>query len=121
SPLEGAPSMKVQSAFLAMTAAFAMISGACSSNPSSSSGTGGSSSTGGTPGTGGSSSGTGGGSSCPNGTACGGSVVGSWTVSSSCLTLSDSNLDISLAGLDPRSCTNVTVSGSLTVTGTWTT
>ena len=84
--------MKVQSAFLAMTAAFAMISGACSSSLGTS-GTGGSSSTGGTTGAGGSSSGTGGsgtggGSSCPNGTACGGSVVGTWMVNSSCLTLS---------------------------------
>ena len=116
--------MKVQSAFLALTAAFAMISGACSSSLGTS-GTGGSSSTGGTTGAGGSSSGTGGsgtggGASCPNGTACGGSVVGTWTVSSTCLTLSDSNVDITLAGLDPRSCNNVTISGSLTVTGTLT-
>ena len=118
--------MKVQSAFLAMTAAFAMISGACSSNGIGNSGTGGSSSTGGTTGAGGNSSGTGGsgtggaGPSCPNGTACGGSVVGTWNVSSSCLTLSDSNVDIGLAGLDPRTCNNVTISGSLTVTGTLT-
>src|SRR5262249_963196 len=34
--------------------------------------------------------------------------------------LSSSNLDITYAGLDPRSCTNVTLSGSLTVSGTWT-
>ena len=112
--------MKVQSAFLSITAAFAIISGACSSNPSASSGTGGSSSTGGTPGTGGSSSGTGGGASCPNGTACGGNVVGTWTVSSSCLTLNDDNLDIAAAGLSPSTCSNVKLTGSLSVTGTWT-
>jgi hypothetical protein len=112
--------MKVQSVFLATALAVAMISGACNSSSIGSSGTGGSSSTGGTTGTGGSSSGTGGGASCPNVTACGGNVVGTWNVSSSCLTLSDSNVDISLAGLDPRSCTNVTISGSLAVTGTFT-
>jgi len=39
---------------------------------------------------------------------------------SSCVSLNSSNLDISLAGLDPSSCKNVTLSGSATVTGTWT-
>ena len=29
-------------------------------------------------------------------------------------------LDITFAGLDPRTCTNVALSGSVTVTGTWT-
>jgi non-reducing end alpha-L-arabinofuranosidase len=118
--------MKVHSAFLAMTAAFAMISGACSSSPSGTSGTGGSSSTGGTPGTGGSvsgtggsSSGTGGGASCPNVTACGGSAVGTWTVMSSCLTVNGS-VDPSWLGLDPSTCTSVAISGSLNVTGTFT-
>ncbi|HZL21206.1 MAG TPA: arabinofuranosidase catalytic domain-containing protein, partial [Polyangia bacterium] len=126
--------MKVQSGLLAVATAFVMISGACSSSPSGSSGAGGTSSTGKGGGTGGSSStgkagtsgssssgGTGGGASCPNGTACGGNAVGTWTVSSSCLTLSDENLDITLAGLDPTSCKNVTIAGSLAVTGTWTT
>jgi hypothetical protein len=87
------------------------------------SGTGGSSNgTGGhTSGTGGSSSGTGGGSgSCSDVTACGGSVVGTWSVMSSCLTLSGTNLDITNAGLDPNSCTGVTISGSLSASGTWT-
>ena len=38
-------------------------------------------------------------------------------VNSSCLdVLADSNVDISLAGLDPRSCNQVTISGSLNVT-----
>ena len=69
------------------------------------------------------SSGTGNGGSigaCINGTPCGGSPVGTWNVTSSCLTLTSGNLDISNAGLDPTSCKNVTLTGSLTVTGTWT-
>ena len=116
--------MKVQSVFLAVTAAFAMISGACSSSPSSS-GTGGSSSTGGTPGTGGgvgtggTSSGTGGGASCPNVTACGGNVAGTWTVKSSCLTVNGS-VQAAWLGLDPTTCTSVGISGSLSVSGTFT-
>src|SRR5580698_2137508 len=109
--------MKVQAVLLATATALATISAACSSSLSNSSGTGGNSGTG----TGGKSSGgTSGGSSCQNVTACGGNVVGTWTVGSSCLTLSDDNLDIILAGLDPNSCKNVAISGSLTVTGTWT-
>ena len=47
-------------------------------------------------------------------------MVGTWTVSSSCLKLSSNNLDIGMAGLDPTSCKNVTVTGSLNVSGTWT-
>ena len=111
--------MKVQSAFLATTLAMAMILGACSSNPESgSSGTAGSSSTGGPLGTGGSSSGTGGGSSCPNVTACGGNVVGTWTVSSSCLNVTG-NLDVSTFGVGCAPAVSVT-GGALQVTGTWT-
>ena len=34
--------------------------------------------------------------------------------------LSATNLDISAAGLDPASCTNVKLTGSLNVSGTWT-
>ena len=49
-----------------------------------------------------------------------GNVVGTWNVTSSCLGLSSSNLDIGAAGLNPSACNNVTLSGSLTVTGTWT-
>ena len=41
-------------------------------------------------------------------------------MSSSCLTLSATNLDISAAGLDPAMCTNVKLTGSLSVSGTWT-
>jgi non-reducing end alpha-L-arabinofuranosidase len=117
--------MKVQSAFLATAIAFAMISGACSSNPGTTSGTGGSSSTGGTPGTGGtvgtggSSSGTGGGASCPNVAACGGNAVGTWNVMSSCLTVNGS-VAASWLGLDPTTCTSVGISGALSVTGSFT-
>ncbi len=141
--------MKIQPAALALTAAFVAISGACSltsNNPAGvggssmtgglggTGGTGGSSTTGGTGATGGSSTtggtggtGTGGtsgsagsGGACSNVTPCGGNAVGTWAVTSSCLKLSSSNLDIGHAGLDPRSCKNVTLSGSLQVTGTWT-
>jgi hypothetical protein len=53
---------------------------------------------------------------CPNGPSCGGSVVGTWNVTSSCLTLSG-NMDVSLIGMG---CSTVPVVGSLQVTGTWT-
>src|SRR5580765_7364159 len=78
------------------------------------------SSSGHTGGTGGSTSGTGGTAgappNCPGGTACGGSVVGTWTVTSSCLALSG-DMDVMFASLG---CKTVPVSGSLHVTGTWT-
>ena len=62
-------------------------------------------------------SGTGGaGTSCPNVTACGGDVVGTWTVTSSCLKVSG-NLDPSLVG---AGCSSVPVTGDLQVSGTWT-
>jgi non-reducing end alpha-L-arabinofuranosidase len=74
--------------------------------------------TGGTPGSGGSAAtgGTGGTSSCPGGTSCGGSVVGTWDVTSSCLSLSG-DWDVTLASFG---CKTVPVSGSLHVTGSWT-
>ena len=78
-------------------------------------GAGGSTASGGGVGTGGSSSGTGGGTSCPDVTACGGSVIGTWNVTSSCLALSG-DMDVSLASLG---CKTVPVTGSLQVTGTW--
>jgi hypothetical protein len=53
---------------------------------------------------------------CPNGSACGGDVVGTWEVTSSCLTLSG-NMDVELLGIG---CPTVPVVGSLRVTGTWT-
>jgi len=54
--------------------------------------------------------------SCSNVVPCGGSVVGTWTVTSSCLAVSG-DLDASGFGLG---CTSVSVTGSLEVTGTWT-
>jgi non-reducing end alpha-L-arabinofuranosidase len=54
--------------------------------------------------------------SCPNGTTCGGNLVGTWKVSSSCLTLSG-EMDGYLLYLG---CPKVPVTGSLKVTGTWT-
>ena len=78
-------------------------------------GTGGRAGTGGIVGTGGSSSG-GGGGSCSKVPACGGDVVGTWTVTSSCLSVAG-QMDISLLGIG---CTSATVTGSLKVTGTWT-
>jgi hypothetical protein len=108
-----------------MVIALGLIAAACSSssgsNPGNSSTSGGSSASGGaTSTTGGNSSGGESTMGCGNVTACGGNAVGTWNVSSSCLSLTGNNLDISLAGLDPNSCKNVTISGSLTVSGTWT-
>jgi non-reducing end alpha-L-arabinofuranosidase len=113
-----------------LVTALSILGFACSSTGSNTptTGAGGSSNSGGSPGTGGSSSGTGGsssgtggsGSACTNVTACGGSVVGTWSVASACLALSSSNLDISAAGLDPTTCKNVAMTGSLNVSGTWT-
>ena len=54
--------------------------------------------------------------SCPNGTSCGGDVVATWTVTSSCLTLSG-DMDGQLLYLG---CTKIPATGSLKVTGTWT-
>src|SRR5580692_12174797 len=105
----------------AVALASAMASSGCSSNnvqggaTGGNTGTGGSTDTGGGVGTGGGSSGTGGAASCPNGTACGGSLIGTWNVSSSCLALSG-DMDVSLASLG---CKTVPVTGSLQVTGTW--
>lgn len=53
---------------------------------------------------------------CSNVTACGGSVVGTWTVASSCLTVSGS-LDTGSIGLG---CASSPVTGSLHVSGTFT-
>jgi len=100
---------------LAATAALALTLGACSSSsPGQTTGTGGSSSSGGSTGSGGGNSSTGGsGQSCTNVTACSGNVVGTWTVNSSCLTVSGM-ADASGLGVG---CTSVGVSGSLHVTG----
>ena len=91
-------------------------------------GGGGQSGTGGTtgPGTGGVTAGSGGEATggtgaaqaaCSNVTPCGGDVVGTWNVTSSCLTVSG-DLSVWYVGLDR--CESVSVTGSLDVTGTWT-
>lgn len=79
---------------------------------------GGQPSTGGSSGTttGGSSGNGGSGASCSNVAACGGSVVGAWTVTSSCLEVSG-EVDLSPVGLG---CASAPVTGFLEVTGTWT-
>src|SRR3954465_12755980 len=108
--------MKLQSAALAMAIALAMISGACNPTGTTPSGSAGSSG-GGTSG----STGTAGpgGPRWPAGAPCGGDVVGTWNVTSSCVALSGA-LDVSLIGLDPRTCKVATISGSISVNGTWT-
>src|SRR5207244_2679255 len=58
----------------------------------------------------------GGGGSCASATPCGGSVVGTWNATSSCLKISGS-LDLSLVG---AGCPTTAVTGSLQVTGTFT-
>jgi hypothetical protein len=79
--------------------------------------TGGTRAAGGTGGTGGAgASGGAGGAVCSNVVPCGGDVVGTWTVTSSCLRVSG-QLDLSMVGL---SCASAPVEGSLQVTGTWT-
>src|SRR5262245_14544075 len=99
--------MKRSAAVLRLAIALGMMSGACSSTSGNPSGTAGTSGGGNATGAGG----TGTGGSCPDVTACGGSVVGTWNVTSSCLRLNATDLDISLAGLDPTSCKNVTMTG----------
>jgi hypothetical protein len=80
-------------------------------------GAGGSSSSGGATGTGGGpGSGGAAGSGCADVNACGGSVVGTWSVTSSCLSVSG-NLDLTLVG---AGCPSAPVTGSLQVSGTFT-
>jgi non-reducing end alpha-L-arabinofuranosidase len=134
---------KAQSPVFALALALGVVSAACASSGtggqsdtggSSSGGSSGGGGSGGSPGSGGSSSsggsnatggssssggstGSGGGTaSCSNVSACGGNVVGTWTVTSSCLNVSG-NLDASSLGLG---CKSIPVAGSLQVTGTWT-
>ena len=90
---------------LAIAMAYALAAVGCSSSGSTPAGTGGTS--GGTGGAGG---------SCQTATACGGDVVGTWTVTSSCLTVGG-QLDPSSFGAN---CPRTTVTGSHHVTGTWT-
>jgi non-reducing end alpha-L-arabinofuranosidase len=88
-------------------------SGGISGNGGASSG--GKQGTGGTPGSGGQ-GGTTTPATCPAGTTCGGNLVGTWTVNSSCLTLSG---DIDGNQLY-MGCAKIPATGSLKVTGTWT-
>jgi non-reducing end alpha-L-arabinofuranosidase len=120
--------MKVQSAVLATVVALGLGAAACNSFSSNSSGAGGSSSNGGTIGAGGTSSsggavGAGGtatggtaGGSCSNVTPCGGSLIGTWNVTSSCLEVTG-QLDLSILG---SGCSSAPVTGALQVTGSWT-
>ena len=119
--------LMVRRAGWAMTAASGLVFAACSlSSPTTPTGTAGSPGSGGTVSQGGAHStggavGTGGnsgsaGPSCANSTACGGSVVGTWNISSSCLKVSGS-LDLSTVG---AGCKSAVVTGSLTATGTFT-
>ena len=85
-------------------------SGGGGGTASGGSSSGGSNGTGGSPGSGGSAGG------CSNVTPCGGNVVGTWAVTSSCLTVSG-QLDLSLIG---AGCPSAPVTGSLQVTGTLT-
>src|SRR3954471_222743 len=91
--------MKADAPAVVLAMVAGLISGACSSGAGPSPG-----------GAGGS------GASCPNGTACGGNVIGSWTVSSSCLSVTG-ELNPALAG---AGCPSAPVTGSLEVTGTFT-
>ena len=99
------------------TTASSATTGSGGVTPSGGSAVGGSQ-TGGVQGTGGSTSngGVGGGGFCTNATPCGGDVLGTWTVTASCLTVSG-QVALSSLGLN---CQSAPVTGSLQVTGTWT-
>jgi non-reducing end alpha-L-arabinofuranosidase len=134
--------MKVQSAVFAIAMASATILGACKTDDGSGTTTTGSggapasggASSGGAPGTGGKTSGSGGapgtggktgaggaagsggGGSCTNVSPCGGEVLGTWTVSSSCISVSG-ELDLTSLGIG---CRSASATGSFKVEGTWT-
>jgi hypothetical protein len=99
---------------LAMALGPGLVLSACGSKLGASSGTGGATGTGGA--SGGISGAGGAGASCSNVTACGGNLVGTWAVTSSCLTVSGT-LDPSVVG---AGCTSAPITGSLQVSGTWT-
>ncbi len=115
--------MKVQSAFFLVATACGVSFGACSvtvppADTGGGSGSPGSSGRGNIAGANGA-AGSAAVASCTNVTACGGTPTGKWAVGSSCLTLSGS-LDLASAGLDPRSCNSASITGNLTVSGTFT-
>ena len=112
---------------VASSVAFAALvaSSGCAPSVNQAPGSGGKQGSGGSVGSGGSGSGGSMGSGsggtqgppmCDSATPCVGSVTGTWTVTSSCLTLSG-DMDVTLASLG---CKKVPVTGSLKVTGTWT-
>jgi len=112
---------------VASSVAFAALvaSSGCAPSVNQAPGSGGKQGSGGSMGSGGSGSGASMGSGsggtqgppmCDSATPCVGSVTGTWTVTSSCLTLSG-DMDVTLASLG---CKKVPVTGSLKVTGTWT-
>ena len=101
--------MKMRAAALVFAIALGVFCDGCAPGSGGSPGAGGAGATG--PGGGGA-----GGVSCPNVTPCGGDVVGTWTVTSSCLNVAGA-LDLTVAG---ASCPSAPVTGSLQVTGTLT-
>jgi hypothetical protein len=123
----------MRQALLGIAGIFAIAATAaagCSNGGDGTPGTGGSGATGGKGGTGGTggtaggasgstatggTGGSGGVLSCTNVTPCGGSVVGNWTVASSCLKLSG-DMDVTVTSLG---CATVPVEGSLQTTGTF--
>jgi hypothetical protein len=94
----------------------ARATGGTTSDPGSGGrlGSGGMTGSGGRVATGGSASGGSGGGSCSDAVPCGGDPVGTWNVTSSCLSLSGP-LDMTMAGV---ACT-ASVVGTLQVTGSW--
>ncbi len=105
----------MRNVLVGLVSTLALASAMATNGCGGSSGGGGGTSSGGASGSGGGS----GGSTqanCPAGQTCGGDLKGTWTVSSSCLTLSG-NMDGFALYLG---CQNVPVTGSLKVTGTWT-
>src|SRR5436305_5888695 len=102
--------MRMRAAALVFAMALGLFSDGCSST------LGGSPDAGGTAATGAGGNGGAGGAPCPDVTPCGGNMVGSWTVASSCLSVTGA-LDLTLVG---AGCPTAPVTGSLTVTGTFT-
>jgi non-reducing end alpha-L-arabinofuranosidase len=92
--------------------AIAMLAAGCSSTHGSTGATGGNNGSGGAGGNGGGAAGV-----CSNVAPCGGSVIGSWTVASSCLTVSG---ELDPTGFFGAGCPLLPVTGSLQVSGTWT-
>ncbi|HVY41314.1 MAG TPA: hypothetical protein VHM31_25435, partial [Polyangia bacterium] len=90
----------------------AALAAGCSSSHGSPGATGGTNGSGGAGGSGGGAAGI-----CSSVSPCAGSVTGTWTVASSCLTVSG-QLDPS--GFFGATCPSLPVTGSLTVSGTWT-